>query len=180
MGHYDKYGPNSLGKWGECAAQDTRQQRDSVILKHSAGKEEGARFCFLEALSDHKNSNEYYIAAAITSCVELLAQKEYNVKAQILLYLDIIKRLLVADHKNDVLKDLIRLRNQAISSGKYSLNGYKEKINLNLLFDALARHFIKYSFGDITDAESGYLHKSHMLANVLIIRHQIRIYGVDN
>lgn len=41
MGHYDKYGPNSLGKWGECAAQDTRQQRDSVILKHSAGKEEG-------------------------------------------------------------------------------------------------------------------------------------------
>ena len=96
------------------------------------------------------------------------------------MYLNIIKRLLLVEHKNDVLKDLIRLRNQAISSGKYTLDGYKEKIDLHLLFDALARHFLKYSFGDIIDTESGYLHKSHMLANVLIIRYQIRTYGVDN
>ena len=76
MGHYDEYEPNYMGKWGQYAAQYSRQQRDDVILKHSEGKEEGARFCFLGALSDNVGSNEYNIGLSIDACTELLSQKE--------------------------------------------------------------------------------------------------------
>lgn len=173
MGHYDEY-----------EEQDRRQSCDGITLKHTNGKEEGARFCFLYELAHNDQVLDYGLGNLIDDLMSNYEaiKKDSKEKRIDLLYSKVqnVIKILVASNKRQVISDLIKLRHQAVDSGKYSVNSYKIKIDLSLLLDALARHYIKYSFGDERDEESGYLHKSHMLANLLIIRYQLRTYEIDN
>ena len=82
------------------------------------------------------------------------------------------------DLDKDFLNNLIAVRAGALASGKYTVESYKEEIDVNLLLDATARHLLKViHIGDI-DEESGIHHYGHIAANLIMIHTQIRTYGV--
>lgn len=135
-------------------------------IKHSEGKPAGARYCFLEALNDD------LIGYKIAEIVNILETKG---KIQNYIY-QLKEDVLNKGNKLDIVNDLIKLRTQALDSGKYTKEGYKQKIDVSLLLDALARHYIKLLYVGQYDDESGCLHLSHILANLIIIDYQVRTY----
>ena len=159
--------------------EDTRQlnelSNEELVLKQKEGKPEGARYCFLSNLNDNDWAN------GLGELIEELNKNIENnkdikvIQATLQALQDTILYDNVAETK-DVINDFIKLRSLALQSGKYRENSYKQQISIILLLDALARHYIKYSFGDNFDDESECLHLSHMLANVIIIRYQINTY----
>jgi len=159
--------------------EDTRQlnelSNEELVLKQKEGKPEGARYCFLPSLnSDDLDNDIGKLIEELNKNIE--NNKDLKVIQSILQTLqDTILRSSVIETK-DIINDFIKLRSLALKSGKYREDSYKQQISIILLIDALSRHFIKYSFGDSFDDESGFLHLSHMLANTVIIRYQINTY----
>jgi hypothetical protein len=80
-----------------------------------------------------------------------------------------------AKDKLKLVNNLISLREQAISSGKYDKYSYRKKIDIEKLFDAAARHYIKYIFNIEKDEESGFTHLAHITANLIMIHVQLKI-----
>lgn len=160
--------------------EDYRQLRElsneELVLKQKEGKPSGARYCFLSALDLSTDVGKYI--ETLTTYIDT-----YKPIYIVLDALEEIQQEILNTNsatKNLIITDFINLRSQALKNGKYRENSYKQKIDVNLLIDALSRHYIKHSFGDMKDEESGFLHLSHMLANVIIIKYQIRTYYKEN
>lgn len=176
MSHYEEFYDNSadltMQQWEDAYKPLEFYQDDEgklwprKTIKHSDGKPEGARYCFIEELTGDR------LGKLIARLVHEVDNKldAYNLK----LRLNDIRSELMKDKNNrEIVHDLITLRSKAITSKKYTVDGYKEKIDINLLLDALARHYIKYSLVDIRDEESECLHLSHIWANIILIGYQL-------
>lgn len=172
--HYDEFYQDNEDKLFS-SEEDDRRQREDNVLKQKEGKPEGARYCWIQEI---KNDD---LGLALNILIEDVSNKlNFNMMRMRHLISVIKIEIFNNKDKNLIINDLIKLRYDAIKSGKYKVDGYKQEIDINLLLDALSRHYIKLSFGDEFDNESGCLHLSHMLANVLIIQYQLRTYGVGD
>lgn len=143
---------------------------ESKPLKETAGKPEGARYCFLTDIGstiDHPYSHIGKHLAAIV-------REQDNNNPQASMY--IIENLLPTLIDSSNLSELIGVRADALASGKYVTESYREKIDVNLLLDAAARHYLKLLFVENIDAESGYPHIAHITANLIIIHTQLRLH----
>ena len=141
--------------------------------KHSRGKAEGARFCYLSSIAA---ASEYAETAAdyVGRRLDDLLSHQYEVSQQIT-YMMIIEyaALAMGSHK-DLFDGVIAVRNKALSSGKYTQESWKEPIDVDLLLDAAARHLISYLYVGELDDESGENHMCHIVANVIMIAQQLR------
>jgi len=180
MGHYSKQHEEhyqSLEK-----AIGTPHIKSSILcapsgyikpLKESDGKAEDARFCFLADIADAVDEKHSALGEALSSLVRGVENKDID-EAKFFCY-EVIHEL-SADES--IMNDLIGVRAQALSSGKYTFESYREKIDINLLLDAAARHFLKILFIDSTDEESGFPHTAHIVANIIMIHTQLNKYGL--
>lgn len=139
-------------------------------LKETAGKAEGARFCFLPDIAKLM-SEDYNTLGELLSLI--VSGVETNNKTQAMYYCTQVLEELADEH---TMNDLIGVRAQALSSGKYTFESYREKIDVNLLLDAAARHFLKILFVSNTDEESGFPHTAHLAANVIMIHTQLELH----
>lgn len=186
MSHYDSFYQDSVNLWNdsiqdvchedcshkECYFMNTKTKclkKIKISQKHFKDKPFNARYCFLEAI--RKNELDA-IGYKISEIVNI-----FDRKGNILEYITRLQYdILACDTKLNIISDLITLRQQALDTKKYTIEGYKEKIDVSLLLDALARHYIKWVYVSDKDEESGCLHLSHMLANLIIINYQVRTY----
>lgn len=130
---------------------------EAKIGKHKEGKTAGARYFFLRELAD----KEHEMAAGYIH--ELIHSDSIEDKIDYCRFS--IREL--AGHMDDAIK----IREQAIKSGKYSIDSY-EYLRLedeNDMLDAVARHFIKSQISHEPDSESGYSHQGHIINNLLIL-----------
>jgi hypothetical protein len=152
------------------------------MLKDTKGKAAGARYCYLDdianvVLGSVKDSKGYRdtmsaVGETLSTIVRaydkgwMLDVKHYcAVMIQDLLELDV-----------SLHHELIKVRAQALDSGKYTPEGYRDELDVTLLMDAAARHFIKkLMVGDI-DEESGCTHEAHIAANIIMINTQIELH----
>ena len=168
MGHYDEFYLERDPFWASVQV-DTRRQQD-MQYKDTKGKPNGARYCYL---SDIEQSNQ--IGCRLDALVNLIEAKHDVTK-----HIEGLQRVVLAQgDKKRIINDLISLRSSAISSGKYTREGWKEKLDFSLLLDALARHYIKLVYISEIDDESGCLHLAHILANLIMLRYQIRTYKYE-
>jgi len=136
--------------------------------KDSAGKEEGARYCYLDALP-FLHGHDSIVDPVREFCqvfnkmvfTEQVDTKEYT-KLQNLLY------TVHGGTRYELYKEIIWVRQQALKNGKYSPQSYQNPIDLNALYDAIARHLIKHVQGEDKDKESGVSHLGHIGANLLM------------
>lgn len=142
-------------------------------LKETTGKAEGARYCYLGEHSILTNKNQYFnLETILKSLVEAVDEEAYFSARHIVE----VALQAVRDLDDDFLTNLITVRAHALSSGKYTLDSYREEIDINLLLDATARHLLKIlHVGDI-DEESGVHHLGHIAANLIMIDVQLRLY----
>lgn len=143
--------------WSADALSEYIDAYKEKIGKHTEGKTAGARYFFLRELAD----KEHEMAAGYIH--ELIHSDFIEDKIDYCRF--IIREL--AGHMDDA----IRIREQAIKSGKYSIDSY-EYLRLedeNDMLDAVARHFIKSQISHEPDAESGYSHQGHIINNLLIL-----------
>jgi len=186
----DSESTNVLGDEFPLPEDEDRRQRENynssmhniifnknteTVLKNKKGKPKDARYCFLDCFEERLD---------LGSLIEQLVFKIDSKQPQqnIEHHLSVMEYQLSENSidKEILINDLILLRSQALESGKYRVDGYKQPIDLAFLLDALARHYIKYALGDHIDEESGYHHLSHVLANILLIRYQVRSYYNKN
>lgn len=136
-------------------------------LKESDGKAQDARFCFLGDIAATVNEDYQELGAALSSIVSGV---ESNDICGAKFYCYEVMHLL---SNEQLMNDLVGVRAQALNSGKYTFESYKEDIDVNLLLDAAARHLLKILFvGDI-DEESGFPHVAHIAANIIMIHTQL-------
>ena len=141
--------------------------------KHSKGKAEGARFCYLSSIAA---ASEYSDTAAdyVGRRLDDLLSHQYEVSQQIT-YMMIVEyaALAIGSHR-ELFDGVIAVRSKALESGKYTQESWKEPIDIDLLLDAAARHLISYLYVGQIDKESGENHMCHIVANVLMIAQQLR------
>jgi hypothetical protein len=158
---------------------------DSVSkpLKDIEGKAAGARYCYLADIANcvlgSKSGSKGYrdtmnnVGETLSLIVDTYDRGEIEGAMHYCSLL--IENLLDVDV--GLHHELVKVRANALDSGKYSPNGYKEKIDINLLLDAAARHFIKILLEADIDEESGCTHEAHIAANVIMIHTQLSKYG---
>ena len=174
-------------------AEDTIEKKLEKVSKEpkkeTAGKPEGARYFFLESLACLHNVDNLTseLGTEIKQLVDVLEERietSQPINNKRLVIKDMID--FIIDEYNTqygqsrLLDDLIKLRYDTISTGKYTINSYKELIDISLLLDAMARHYIKMVLISSVDEESGCLHLSHIIANLLIIDIQLQLHGDNN
>ena len=141
--------------------------------KHSNGKAEGARFCYLSAIAA---ASEYADTAAdfVGRQLDNLLTHEYEVSQQITFMMIVEYAATAVGTHKELFDGVIAVRAKALESGKYTQESWKEPIDVDLLLDAAARHLISYLYVDEIDDESGENHMAHIVANVLMIAQQLR------
>ena len=166
-----KWDSGELGRDAEFARKvDTDKSYIPKPLKETEGKAHGARYCFLGDIADVMDDNFSKLGEALSLIVSGV---ENNNLVQAKFYCYEVMHLLSDEHS---MNDLIGVRAQALSSGKYTFESYREEIDVNLLLDAAARHFLKILFVSNIDEESGYPHTAHLLANVIMIHTQLNLH----
>lgn len=152
-------------------------------FKDTKGKAEGARYCYLAdiancVLGGINNSKGYRDSMNNVGETLSVIVRAYDKKwlLDVKHYCSVlIKDLLELD--SGLHHELIKVRANALNSGKYKTEGYREEIDVRLLLDAAARHFIKkLMVGDI-DEESGCTHEAHIAANAIMIHTQLSLHG---
>lgn len=140
-------------------------------LKESEGKAQDARYCFLADIGDVMSSGKTRDIGKLLSLI-VRGVEESNI-TKVKHHCSEVMAVLSDEHS---MNDLIGVRAQALASGKYSFESYREEIDVNLLLDAAARHFLKILFVSNTDEESGYPHTAHIAANVIMIHTQLKLH----
>lgn len=143
---------------------------DSKPLKETKGKAAGARYCFLTDIGKTTVSQYPQLGEHLAAIVRAQDQNNH------LEAMNNVANLLPTLMSNSTLNEVIAVRAQALESGKYLVEGYREKIAINLLLDAAARHYLKMLFVSDVDEESGHTHIAHIIANLIIIHTQLRLY----
>jgi len=177
MGHYSKQieehyatEEETFGKPHTVGAPSGYVQEQLHLyrpLKESDGKAEDARYCFLADIADVVNPQYSGLGDSLSILVRAV---EHNDKSEALKYTsDVIREL----RSDTLMNDLIGVRAQALNSGKYTFESYREPIDVNLLLDAAARHFLKILFVGDLDEESGFPHTAHIAANIIMIHTQL-------
>lgn len=169
---YDVYSDMEVAKsWTEFNPIDTMVELTNYkTIKETKGKPAGARWCYIDKISNN------YLGVLINELVYLIESKNdlhiilINIKE---LEQELFRQI---EDKELLINELIKIREQAVSSGKYSKEGYKSIINPELLLDAIARHYIKLVYIGPLDKESGCLHLAHILANLIMIQYQLENY----
>ena len=151
-------------------------------LKDVEGKAHGARYCFLNDIANcvlgGVNVNPTYrdelsyIGETLSTIVRAY-DKGWIKDAQH--YCSVLIQDLLERDKN-LHHELVKVRMHALDSGKYTSEGYREEIDVALLLDAAARHYIKILFDGDIDEESGCTHLAHMAANAIMIHTQLSLY----
>lgn len=173
MGHYDEFEEDQ--KWllhSNNREEELRQALEAwenlpndELKKQTKGKPEGARNCFLTYLQQLPKEIDEKNFEHLQKLAELIELSDIDIRALREMYHCI-------EHSyGDNLKlwsEVIGVRNQALKSGKYKPQSYKDPIDITLLQDAMARHYIKYLMVSKLDEESGYSHLAHIVANILI------------
>lgn len=141
--------------------------------KHSKGKADGARFCYLSSIAA---ASEYAETAAdhVGRHLDNLLTYEYEVSRQITFMMIVEYAAIAVGTHKELFDGVIAVRAKALESGKYTQESWKEPIDVDLLLDAAARHLISYLYVDEIDDESGENHMAHIVANVLMIAQQLR------
>lgn len=142
-------------------------------LKETDGKPEGARYCYLRDIVLAANKSYLLpLASEIEAVVNSVTENNYMAAMSA----NRAALKLISGMDKDFLKNLVGVRAHAINSGKYELYGYRQKIPLWTLLDALARHMLKILFISDIDEESGFHHFGHMSANLVMIDAQLRLH----
>lgn len=148
-------------------------------LKDTKGKAHGARYCYLADIAkvaiDHGDIttaayNEILLLGQHLSII-VASVDDNNINNAQYYCSEVLNDLI--DERT--LPQLVGVRAHALSSGKYSVDGYREPIDVNLLLDAAARHFLKMLFVNGIDEESGFLHEAHIAANVIMLHTQLEL-----
>ena len=141
-------------------------------LKETKGKFEGARYCYLGRHAEIRNDADeelINLESALDDLVRFVDHKETVFARQTIK--DAL--ILICELDSKFLENLTAVRMYALESGKYTVESYKERISVNLLLDAAARHFLKYIYISKLDEESGVTHLAHIAANLIMIDTQI-------
>jgi len=154
----------------------TNKQLETIIekpRKHSKGKAEGARFCYLSSIA---SASEYAETAAdyVGRHLDDLLSHQYEVSQQITFMMLVEYAALAVGTHKELFDGVIAVRAKALESGKYTQESWKEPIDVDLLLDAAARHLISYLYVDEIDEESGENHMAHIVANILMMAQQLR------
>lgn len=137
--------------------------------KNKEGKPEGARYNFIDLLPLIVSHTE--IEKLFSSALNDFIYAKTKNHSDVIFLVDLLHRMNI--YSFELWENLTNLRNQAIISGKYSPLSYKEKIEIDDLLDAVARHWIKHLFINPIDVESKCSHLAHILANLIIIAGQL-------
>lgn len=156
-------------------------------LKDTEGKASGARYCYLAdiancVLGNIHDSKGYRdtISAVGETLSTMVRAYDKGWLEDVKHYCSVlIKDLLEIDA--GLYHELVKVRMNALDSGKYTPDGYRDELDVTLLMDAAARHFIKKLLvGDI-DEESGCTHEAHIAANAIMIHTQLEVnHACDN
>ena len=150
---------------------------DEKPLKDTEGKAADARLCFIQDIAevalDHGvepeldliTLGEYLYIINESVAVGNISNAEYYCSEALHLAMD----------DDNALFNLISVRAQALGSGKYEVDSYREKLDINLLLDAAARHFLKMLFEGDIDEESRLPHSAHIAANMVMIHTQLKL-----
>jgi hypothetical protein len=164
---------DSLNPW-----YNRLEEMESTPLKETKGKAHDARYCYLydiaKVVFDHENSDisQKYIDIGEMLAIIVESVEDNNVANAEYYCSEILNNLI----NERTLHELVGVRAHALSSGKYTLDGYRGEIDVKLLLDAAARHFLKILFVDKTDEESGFSHDAHIAANVIMVHTQLRLH----
>lgn len=147
-------------------------------LKDTINKPEGARFCYLSSL-EYITPTPTQLKGLGEALHNIVIANESNSINECKLHLSAtVSHILDNENKQEIIDNLIKLRAWALSTGKYEINSYKNPIDIKLLLDATARHYIKLILLCEVDEESGCLHISHILANLIMIAEQLYNRGI--
>lgn len=149
-------------------------------LKETQGKAKDARYCYLgdiarvafdhPVMSDAVYDQLLLLGEHLSIIVESIDDDNLE-NAQY--YCSEILNNVMQD--GDMIHELVKVRAQALNSGKYTVEGYRHTIDITLLLDAAARHFLQIVFvGDI-DKESECKHLAHIAANMIMIHTQMEL-----
>lgn len=144
---------------------------DEKPLKETAGKAQGARYCFLADIGALMSYGQIRDLGTLLSLIVRRLENGDVEAAKHHCY-----EVMASLSDEHTMNDLIGVRAQALASGKYSFESYREKIDVNLLLDAAARHYLKILFVGNIDDESGYSHIAHIAANVIMINTQLELH----
>ncbi len=176
MSHYDKFEYDKFMRSIPVGnVDDLLGFENRPVRKHTAGKAEGARFCYvghLAAVSEFSGCVEDYLSNSLDNLINHSSLDDD--------FTEIVSSII--SHSGDAMggqeelwAGVIAVRNHALKSGKYTPESYKEPIDVNLLLDAMARHLIAYLFVGRIDKESGQNHIAHIVANVVMYVAQMEI-----
>ncbi len=148
--------------------------RHTSPRKHTLGKPEGARFCYighLAAVSEFNGRAEDYLSNSLDDLINYGTEQDLH---------SIVSHIInhageAMGGQEELWAGVIAVRNHALQSGKYTPESYKEPIDTNLLLDAMARHLIAYLFIGKLDKESGQNHVAHIVANVVMYAAQMEL-----
>lgn len=139
--------------------------------KQTAGKAEGARYCFIGDICLAMNSNDLQaLATGLKDLVALIDEEEFKYAPHLVSQM----LLLMTEIDKQFMTNLVGARMAGLK--KYSVNNYREQIPVELLLDSVARHLIQVIAGNNIDDESGVHHFGHISANLIIIETQLRLY----
>lgn len=149
------------------------------LLKETAGKAKDARYCYLEDIArvafDHGNMcgtlYDHFVKLGEYLAIITIALDDNNIENA---------QYYCSEALNEIMEfinisQVIGVRADALNSGKYTVEGYREPIDTKLLMDAAARHFLKILFEDEIDNESGFRHEAHIAANMIMIHTQLEL-----
>jgi hypothetical protein len=183
MGHYDtiieqEYNlENNNKKQSSVSTLPQRGSRNVVVdpeinkspvFKHSEGKAAGARFYYLEELGNITGNGDL---KNLGKCLFM-----YAAKPDIDLLGAAYRACVVYINDHNLTMEAVKARMDALKNEKYTLQSYKNRLNLELLQDAAARHFIKLCHGENCDDESGAHHIGHIMCNILMMYYQQQHY----
>lgn len=174
MTHYQDFYEMEQNMQGEAQEKNIVEQLGlhDEKLKETKGKFGGARYCYLGRHAEIRNDADeelINLESALEDLVRLVDNKETVFARQTIQ--DALLNISGLDSK--FLENLTAVRMHALESGKYTVESYKERISINLLLDAAARHFLKYIYISKLDEESGITHLAHIAANLIMIDTQI-------
>lgn len=139
--------------------------------KQTLGKPRGARYCFIGDICLAMNAIDLQsIANKFRDLVSLIDDGEYRYSSH--LVSEMLQEMVRLDDK--FLEHLIAARVDGLK--KYTVDNYRDEINIDDLLDAFARHMLKVVKGQDIDDQSGVHHFGHMSANLIIIETQLRLY----
>lgn len=152
--------------------------------KDDSNKEPAAYFYFqslAECLGDNKGlQSDIRLPGVLAHNMEsLMADLVVNNQEYKILSIQLFTRAIVSELKRelgqseaDVYKTIGFIGK--LGADKYGIYNYQKGMKWSRLLNALGRHLIHYMVNDIIDEESGYDHRYHMLANLLMLAYYVK------